>query len=220
MSERFPNSNGDNEYRGSASATPEAEASRERQPQLNPRIYVTAGLPLRAELTTGTWLDMARDPREIYAELSAVLGDPIEHDVDGFYIWDYQDFGGFKVTTGAIGLEGVHSVELLSQVAQGVAEHGPAFAAWASAHEDEPGQFDRFKRAYKGHFDSLAAYVRTLFVGDDDSEQRLRLSLPPRFHDYGSEDYEEIGEYLADAWDLVAFPANEHGVWIFDERAS
>lgn len=54
------------------------------------------------------------------------------------YIWDHRGFGAFVVTTGAIGLEGTDSIELLAQVARGIKEHGLAYAVWASVHDDDP----------------------------------------------------------------------------------
>ncbi|MEV0772752.1 hypothetical protein [Nocardia salmonicida] len=67
------------------------------------------------------------------------------------------------MTTGAVGLEGIDSIELLAQVARGIAEHGSAYAAYASAHEDDPHLFNHFVTVYKVHHESTAAYVRQLF---------------------------------------------------------
>ncbi len=144
MSERFPRGNPYSERSPDDGlvvpepAPGEQESSHEAEPHPSPRIYVTAGLPLRAELTDGTWLDMAQEPGDIYEDMYTVLGDPQESAVDRFYIWDHKGFGAFGVTTGALGLEGTDSIELLAQVARGIAEHGPAFAVWASVHEEDP----------------------------------------------------------------------------------
>ncbi|MBF6546977.1 antirestriction protein ArdA [Nocardia brasiliensis] len=219
MNERFPNANEHNESQDeNESAPPKAEPNRERDPRLNPRIYVTRGLPLRAELTDGAWFDMARDPLTIRAELYSIFADEETYDHEGLYIWDHQDFGGFGVTTGAIGLEGVHSIELLAQVARGVAEHGPAFALWASVHEDDPRLFDHFASAYQGHHQSMAAYVRQLFkpLG---IEELLAQAAPEGLQNYVCLDYGGIGEEMLREGDVVAFPADGGGVWIFDERA-
>ncbi|WP_280410273.1 antirestriction protein ArdA [Nocardia brasiliensis] len=216
MNERFPNTN--EHQPDDKSAPAEAEPNHERDARLNPRIYVTRGLPLRAELTEGAWFDMARDPLAIQAELYSVFGEDETYDREGLYIWDYRDFGGFDVTTGAIGLEGVHSIELLAQVARGVAEYGPAFAVWASAHEDDPRLFDHFASAYQGHHESMAAYVRQLFkpLG---VEELLAQAAPEGLQDYVRLDYEGIGEEMLREGDVVAFPADGGGVWVFDERA-
>ncbi|MFI9504780.1 antirestriction protein ArdA [Nocardia sp. NPDC052566] len=218
MNERCPNSNARNEHQtDDKSASPEVESAREQEPQLNPRIYVTRGLPLRAELTDGAWFNMARDPITIRAELYSVFAEEETYDREGLYIWDHQDFAGFGVTTGAIGLEGVHSIELLSQVARGVAEYGPAFAAWADAHEDDPHLFDRFASAYQGHYDSMAAYVRQLFKPLR-IEELLAQAAPEGLQNYVLLDYEGIGEEMLQEGDVVAYPANHGGVWIFDEQ--
>jgi Antirestriction protein (ArdA) len=226
MNERFPNINAHNINRTEQEQALsdgdlrryEDETSHERDALRYPRIYVTAGLPLRAELTRGTWLEMARDPDYIYAELHAVLGEPYEHDADRFYIWDHQGFGAFNVSTGAIGLDDVHSIELLSKVANGVVDHGPAYAAWASAHEDDPRLFDHFATAYKGHHESMAAYVRQLFEPLK-IEAKLKQTVPQTLADFVYVDYAAIGEEMLQDGDIVAFPADGSGVWIFDERA-
>lgn len=226
MNERFPNTDAHNTNRTEQGQAPsdddlrryEAETSHEREALRYPRIYVTAGLPLRAELTRGTWLEMARDPDYIYTELYAVLGEPYEHDADRFYIWDHQGFGAFDVSTGAIGLDDVHSIELLSKVANGIVDHGPAFAAWASAHEDDPRLFDHFATAYKGHHESMAAYVRQLFEPLE-IEAKLKRAVPQALEDFVYVDYAAIGEEMLQEGDVVAFPADGSGVWIFDERA-
>ncbi|MBF6259856.1 antirestriction protein ArdA [Nocardia farcinica] len=217
MNERFPNADGHNDYQHDGDpAESETETSREQQ-QLNPRIYVTKGLPLRAELTTGTWLDMARDPREIYAEMYAVLEDEAS-DGERLYIWDYRDFGAFTVTTGAIGLEGVDSIELLAQVARGIAEHGPAYAVWADVHEDDPHLFDHFVNAYKGQHETMAAYVRQMFEPLK-IEATLRQVVPAGLENFVYIDYGAVGEEMLREGDIVAFPAEDGGVWIFDEKS-
>ncbi|WP_216896141.1 antirestriction protein ArdA [Nocardia alni] len=226
MSEKFPNKNVHNAYRAvddQAAADNEAqhceaETSYEQDPLRYPRIYVTAGLPLRAELTKGTWLDMARDPDYISAELYAVLGEPVEHGADRFYIWNAEGFGVFDVSTGAIGLDDVHSLELLSKVANGIVDFGPAFAAWASVYEDDPTQFNRFERAYKGHFESMADYVRQLFKPLQ-VEDLLRQAAPEGLQEYVYVDYAAVGEEMAGERDIVAFPADGGGVWVFEEGA-
>ncbi|BDT94162.1 hypothetical protein IFM12275_41380 [Nocardia sputorum] len=226
MNERFPNTDAHNTNRTEQGQTQsdddlrryEDETGHEREALRYPRIYVTAGLPLRAELTRGTWLEMARDPDYIYTELYTVLGEPYEHDADRFYIWDHQGFGAFDVSTGAIGLDDVHSVELLSKVANGIVDHGPAFAAWASAHEDDPAQFDRFTAAYKGHYEDLAAYTRHV-MAPLNLEDRLVGALPSGLEVFAFIDYDAMGQQLVRDTDLVVFPATGGGVWIFDERA-
>ncbi|WP_280448634.1 antirestriction protein ArdA [Nocardia brasiliensis] len=219
MNERIPNSNGHNELHAEPDAAPvEGEANRERQPGLNPRIYVTRGLPLRAELTDGTWVDMARDPQTIRAEMFAVLAADEATEGSPLYIWDHDGFGAFDVTTGAIGLEGVDSIELLAQVARGIKEHGPEYAAYASAHEDELRLFDNFAAVYKGHHESLAAYARQLFEPLK-IEEMLKRAVPEVLKGFAYIDYVAIGEEMLRGGDIAAIPAEGGGVWIFEERA-
>ncbi|MCX4098030.1 antirestriction protein ArdA [Nocardia sp. alder85J] len=196
----------------------DVDPNHEHAPRLNPRIYVTKGLPLRAELTEGTWLDMARDPATIGAEMYAVLGDDEGHVGVPLYIWDHQDFGAFDIVTGALGLEDVPSIELLSKVARGIKEHGPAYATWAAVHEEDPRLFDHFSAAYEGHYGSVADYVREQFQPTD-YDELLDRALPAEIRHYASIDYEAIGAEWQREMDMVVFPAEGGGVWIFNERA-
>ncbi|QLY30423.1 antirestriction protein ArdA [Nocardia huaxiensis] len=222
MNERFPDPNAHTEHPpayGQPELQPgqaESEDIREVEHRTNPQIYVTKGMPLRAELTTGTWLDMARPPQDIYAELYAVLGTEEDAGVDRFYIWDYRGFGSFQVTTGAIGLEGVDSVEILAQIAHGIAEHGQAFAAWTSAHEDDPASLDRFESAYKGWYASLAAYARHL-LEPLHLEEHPRRAVPDVLKGYITVDYAALGDAMISEGDIIAVPADQGGVWVFDE---
>ncbi|WP_174186426.1 antirestriction protein ArdA [Nocardia barduliensis] len=218
MNERFPNTNEHKDYQhGGEPAPSDSEPNREQQSRLNPRIYVTRGLPLRTELTHGAWLDMARDTQAVHAELYSIFAEEV-YEQEGLYIWDYQDFGSFTVTTGAIGLEGVDSIELLTQVARGIKDHGPAYAAWAEAHEDDPRLFDHFATAYKGHHESMAAYVRQLFEPLR-IEDRVNQALPATLGEFVSVDYAAIGEEMQREGDIAAIPAEGGGVWVFDERS-
>ncbi|CAM4361316.1 antirestriction protein ArdA [Nocardia ninae] len=225
MNERFPKPQAPNEYRKDCEPeafadepTPtEQEASHEQDKKLNPRIYVTRGLPLRAELTDGTWVDMARDPQTIRAEIYAVLTTDEATEGAPLYIWDYDGFGAFEVTTGAIDLEGVDSIELLAQVARGIEKHGPAYAAWADAHEDDPLLFDHFTSAYKGHYESMTAYVRQLFEPLN-IEDMLKRVVPAVLEEFVSVDYAAIGEEMLHEGDIAAVPAEGGGVWVFEER--
>ncbi|MBF6446623.1 antirestriction protein ArdA [Nocardia elegans] len=226
MNERHPNNHAHSNFQPEVTYLPsddeptyrEAEIDHEQDPPRYPRIYVTRGLPLRAELTDGAWIDMARDPKSIHAELYSMFGEQEVYDREGLYIWDYQGYASFRPTTGPLGLEGVHSIELLTQVAQGIIDYGPAFSAWASAHEDDPSQFGRFERAYQGHYESIGGYVRQLLapLGLDEV---LRDAFPDQLKHLAYIDYEAIGEQLLAQDDIIAFPADGGGVWIFDEKA-
>ncbi|MGV9834256.1 antirestriction protein ArdA [Nocardia niigatensis] len=193
---------------------PRAGQSYEQTRPLHPRIYVTRGLPLRAELTDGAWLDMARDPTIIRAELYAIFNE--EEIKNPLYIWDHHDFSSFEVSTGALGLEGVQSIELLAEVAQGITLHGPAFAAWASVHEDETLQIRQFEHTFKGHHENLAAYAKQLFEPLHIEGMLHRVS-PPSIEDFIEVNYGAIGVEMLSRGDIVALPADTGGIWVFGE---
>ncbi|WP_280483572.1 antirestriction protein ArdA [Nocardia farcinica] len=197
--------------------SPESEPDHEHPPRGTPQIYVTAGLPLRADLVAGTWLDMARSTDAIYDELRTVTDQEIGINTDRLYIWDYRGFGAFEVTTGPLGLEGTHSLELLARVARGITEHGPAFAAWAQVHEDEPELFDRFPRIFKGHYATLGEFIRDQ-LEPQGYEAALDAALPDSIRPFATIDYDAIADQAFSSGDLIAYRTGD-GYWIFDESA-
>ncbi|MDO3645658.1 antirestriction protein ArdA [Nocardia mangyaensis] len=211
MSERPPHSHEEQP------AEAERDVSHEPHPrQLNPRIYVTRGLPMRAELTDGLWLDMAREARDIRAEMFSALHADDAHTGSPLYIWDYRDFGAFNIQTGAIGLEGVDSIDLLAQIARGIREHGPAYAAWAKYNEDDPRLFDQFPAAFLGQHESLAAFMRGQ-LQQMGYEAVLDQAMPEEIRPFVAIDYQTLAnELFGDG--IVVIPA-EGGVWIFNTRA-
>lgn len=211
MSERLPHSHGEH--------PPQLERAVSHEPeprQLNPRIYVTRGLPLRTELTAGLWLDMARSPRDIEAEMYSALTDE-EHAGNPLYIWDYRDYGAFDVTTGAIGLEGVDSIDTLSEIAIGIKEYGPAFAAWAKYNDDDRQPLYHFARAYKGHYESAAAFIREQ-LRPMAYEAILDRAMPQEIRPFVAVDYQAVAAQLEADGVIVPLPA-ENGVWIFSIQA-
>ncbi len=90
-------------------------------------------------------------------------------------ISDYENFGPYKPGE-------QESVRYVTAVARGIAEHGPAFAAWADVMEDEE-YFEQFADAYLGEFDSLEAYVEQL-MEDLGCNQLIDETLPEHIRRY------------------------------------
>jgi antirestriction protein len=131
---------------------------------------------------------------------------------EAFTIRDAEGFGLFDVGRD-------DTIELVSQVARGIKQHGLAYSAWAKFNEDDPRVFDDFERAYKGHYESLDAYARHL-LEPLHLEELLRNALPSGLDEFAFIDYDAIGEQLFARADIVVFSAQGGGVWIFDERPS
>lgn len=212
MSEKFPNHNAHNGYPGSAEpGAGETEASREQEPLPVPHVYVESTIDAELGQLHGAWLDAAREPEVILADIRAMLAASSVPGAAAFTIREAEGFGLFDVGRD-------DSIDLVSQVARGIKEHGLAYSAWAKFNEDDPRLFDQFTAAYRGHFESLDAYVRHR-LEPLQLEELLKRALPSGLDEFVSIDYDAIGEQLFARGDVAVFRAEGGGVWIFDERS-
>ncbi|WP_408655240.1 antirestriction protein ArdA [Jatrophihabitans sp.] len=163
-------------------------------------------------LLHGAWIEAAREPEQIEADIQAVLaaspwtartGEPAEE-------WGIFDFDNF----GACRLDQHEDLAWVSGVARGIAAHGLAFAAWADIAEDRELLAD-FDEAYIGQYDSLHAYVEQL-INDLGYDQLLDRVVPPSLRPYVKIDLAATAQDL-DA-DLHTVEAAEGGVWLFNAR--
>lgn len=162
----------------------------------------------------GAWIDATRDPEAIQADIDAMLaaspwtartGEPAEE----WGVFDYDNFGVCRI--------GQHeNLDWISAVARGIAEHGPAFAAWADVMEG-PELLADFEQAYLGEYDSLEAYAEQL-IDDLGYNDLLDQVVPPGLRSYVQFN---IAGYAQDMWlngEVHVYHRSGGGVWIFDAR--
>lgn len=174
-----------------------------------PRIWVGSLADYNNGTLHGVWLNAARDEAELQADVDAMLaaspltaatGEPAEE-------WAIFDYDGF----GRLCIDELESLRWISQLAKGIAQHGPAFAAYADVVEEEE-LLAGFDAAYLGHYDNVQAYVEQL-VNDLGYDRILNENLPATVRPYVKID---ISATAADLLrDLHALPAADGGVWIF-----
>jgi antirestriction protein len=124
-------------------------------------------------------------------------------------IFDYEGFGNLR-------LGEYESIENVARLAQGIAEHGPAFDAWAEATERDTATGEGFDEAYCGQFDSVADYAEQL-VDDIEGEELLEKSIPAWLQSYVDFDYEALGSDMELGGHFTG-PADDGGVFIFNAR--
>src|SRR5487761_1425212 len=107
---------------------PAGEAERMASPEevrLRPRIYVASLADYNAGRRHGVRLDAVQDEEDLQAGVTAMLETSPEPIAEEWAIQDYEGFGSVR-------LGEYESLATISAVARGIAEHGQAFAAWAS----------------------------------------------------------------------------------------
>lgn len=107
------------------------DPSHEAGQQPSPAIYVASLADYNNGVLHGAWIDAAREPAAIKADIDAMLAQSREPAAEEFAIHDYDQFGPCRIHE--------HDpIDLVARIARGIHEHGYAFAAWADVHEGQP----------------------------------------------------------------------------------
>lgn len=181
----------------------ESNASHEQPPRPQPSIYVASLADCNNGRLHGEWLDAARDP----ADIAAMLARSIEPDAEEFAIHDFEQFGSCRIHEYA-------SIELVSQIARVVQEHGYAFAAWADVHEGDTERLSDFEAAHLGHHDSVEAYAEQMV---EELGYRTEIAkLPESLQAYICVDTAAMARDITHSGDIYIAPDPDGGVWLFD----
>lgn len=186
----------------------------ERARDSAPQIWIGSLSDYNNGTLHGEWMDAARDAEEIHADIRAILarsptaakyGDAAEE----WGIFDHEGFGAYNVPE-------YESIEIVSRIARGIAEHGPAFAAWADVMDGEEA-LDGFADAYLGEYDSLEAYA-TQLVEDLGYNQILDDNLPEHVRRYVEINVAGLAQDMWLSGDVNVYHRDGGGVWLFDGR--
>ncbi len=130
---------------------PDGQPERDDEPP--PRIYIASLGDLLVGNAHGVWLDAAQEPSELEARIAEMLASS-PWATDQWAIHEVEGFFGLQLS----------GFERVSRLAQGLQAQGEALARWVgylgTAHLDEA--LATFEQAYRGHFESLMAYVEHL----------------------------------------------------------
>lgn len=179
-----------------------------------PRIWVGSWLDYNNGRLHGEWIDAARDTDAVWADIAAMLAASPTARAHGevaedWGIFDHENFGPLRVGE-------QETVAYVTAVARGIAEHGPAFAAWADVMEDET-SFDAFQDAYLGEYDSLEAYAEQL-IDDLGYNQILDDNLPEHLRRYVEINIAALARDMWLSGDVHVYQREGGGVWLFDGR--
>ena len=104
-------------------------------------------------------------------------------------------------------------MEVISAVGLGIAEHGEAFAAYASWAGTDAEALRAFRDCYMGHWSSLDAFARDM--ADDFGWEAALRELPEDMRPYVSIDYDQLAQFVDSAMTVVE---GTGGIHVFSER--
>jgi len=186
---------------GEQESTPEIERTE------HPRIYAASLSDYNAGRLHGAWIDGDQPADDIDQQIKEMLAKSHDSTAEGWAIHDYEGFYGMH-------LGEWENIEHIATIGQGIAEHGPAFAAWAdllgsSRWADE---LDGFEDAYRGEWESMEAYAEDLL--DDFGVEEALDQLGDWLRPYVRVDTEAFARDISSDLNLV--PSPNGGVYLFD----
>lgn len=179
----------------------------EREPQHRPRIYVASLSDYNAGRLHGRWMDAARDVEELQADIQAMLEASPEPVAEEFAIHDHEGFAQASIGE-------YESLEVVAAVARGIAEHGEAFAAWASVVDNDVEALARFEDGYLGTWDSAQDYAQNLL--DDSGAEAALEALPDWLRPHVQIDVAGFARDLELGGHITIVKGEEGGVHVFD----
>ncbi|GAA2387524.1 antirestriction protein ArdA [Gordonia cholesterolivorans] len=156
------------------------QPEREQQPTLQPRIWVGSLADYNAGRLHGDWLDATVTDEELHDAVQRILASSHEPDAEEYGIFDYDEFGPFQVGE-------YEQLDVVARVARGIAEHGPAFAAYAQLHDADPDMLDSFTDSYGGEYDSPEDWARDVL--HDGLETEIDRAVPDALRGYVAINY-------------------------------
>jgi antirestriction protein len=174
---------------------------------LAPRVYISSLADYNAGRLFGMWADATLDADTLGAAVRFMLRQSREDVAEEIAIHDTDDFGGYEVGE-------YEPLATVSKIAQGIAEYGPAYAAWASVIGTDERQLDLFNDCYRGTYDSFKDYIDELV--DELEYERVLEQLPEDIRCYVIFDTEQMARDWEADYHVVEAPGG--GVFVFDTR--
>lgn len=202
MNEKQPRAPRPEEGQPLALKDPESE----RVAAPSPRIYVASLADYTNGRLHGAWIDAARAPEDIHADITAMLKRSAEPNAEEWAIHDFDHFGRCRIGE-------YDSIERISRIAKGIAEHGEAFSAWADLCGDDHDRLHDFADAYLGHFASVQEYVDDM--ADDLGYPDELAKLPDYLQPYVHFDTAALARDMELSGDIETVDNPAGGVWIF-----
>ena len=187
-----------------------ADAAAEREHRSDTRIYVASLSDYNDGRLHGAWLDADTDADELAEGITTMLARSPMPGAEEWAIHDYEGFGPLR-------LGEYEDIATVAQIGQGIAEHGPAYAHWASicgtSDRDELGRFDD---VYLGHWDTIEDYAENL-LDDLGIKDLIERNIPDSLQAYVTVDTEGFARDLEYSGDVTT-SEGDNGVYLFDQN--
>ncbi|WP_163512207.1 antirestriction protein ArdA [Fodinicola acaciae] len=176
---------------------------------LEPTIWVASLADYTNGHLHGAWFDATLSAEELQDAANFLLRGSRTLGAEEPAIFDYSDFG-------RLGLDddlGEHpSFATVSKLANGLREHGEAYAAYvAVVGLHNPNDLDTFADAYEGAYDSMHAWAEAHVAAMDDSN--FQQYIPDWLAEHVHIDYEGLAEERSHYLDVVDRPGG--GIYVF-----
>ncbi|MGO1048788.1 antirestriction protein ArdA [Crossiella sp. CA198] len=181
----------------------------------SPRIYVRSLSDYNNAVLTGRWIDADQDHDDIYNDVQDMLAESSFGPAEEWAIHDYEGFEGLKIGE-------YESLERVSILGRGIAEHGDRFAAYVCAlrelwgedwfDEDELGKMEARTIGNFATVEDFAEYHANAFGLDDFLE-----TAPESLRWFLKFDYEDYASALQSDYSIVQV---EGGYDVFDMEAA
>lgn len=182
------------------------EAAAERLKE-QPRIWIACLAAYNDGKLHGEWITADRESEELYADIEAMLARSPVPLAEDWAIFDYENFGSFRIHE-------FESIELVSKLALGIAEHGLAYSAWTEISGDMSTSWDEFQEHFEGHWDSVAEFAEQQ-IDDYGLNELLDDRIPEYLHPYVFFDAGAWSRDMILGGDIEVIDNPEGGVWIF-----
>jgi antirestriction protein len=184
---------------------PSDVAETERVARTAPLIYVASLSDYNNGELHGQWIDARLGIDEINEKIAVMLAKSQDPGAEEYAIHDYEGFYQFQVGE-------YDRIETVHAIAEGIQEHGEAYAAYVELVGTEDASLDTFDDCYRGTYATLTAFVDQ-FVDDMGWLEEIakfgeRTGLGP----YLSIDYSDLESSMRMEWDVIE---GEEGVHIF-----
>lgn len=135
---------------GAKAAETTASPERARRPQ--PRIYVRCLAAYNNGILHGRWIDADQDVEALREEVATMLNASPVPEAEEYAIHDHEGFTGYP-------LGEYEQLAFVSRLAQGITEHGQAFAAYAEWNRQDDPDLEHFSEAHEGTYPTREAWA-------------------------------------------------------------